>query len=164
MKEVHEAVSKFQKELNMLEDENIKGFVHNTLVEAPSSFWKDDNLVLYTRKVFHLVYSLLEDDRVQQPIKDVILAGSLFCDIAYNELKKQGLEDIHDIAAEPYFKNTKEDIQENLFDAVIRIIQAHKGEKRTIRGLDIKPGGPEHIIALAHRLVQKDNLIDIKLP
>lgn len=158
----HTGVSKFEKEIERLSGAaDVQAFVNNAIIASPESFWINEITVSYTRKVFYMVEHLLKKDKVPSPIREVILAGVLLSDIAINELKEDEKE-IHPILALRYLNKVKADLNEALFEAIAKIILTHEGDV-LIKELTPKPGGPEHLVALAHRVVQAD-FVNITLP
>lgn len=162
MSELHSGVKKFEKEIERLNGAaDVQAFVNNAIVSAPKSFYTNDEVVKYTRKVFYVTEHLLEKDNVPSPIKEVILAGVLLSDIAVNVVDEDE-KDFHPILALRYLNRVKKDINEALFEAISKIVLSHEGESQ-IKELAPKPGGPEHLVALANRIVKAD-FVDIKLP
>jgi hypothetical protein len=159
--EQHKGVATFENELKAIEFEDIRAFTHNAIVASPPSFWKDKELVTYTKKVFKVVKELLEHDKVKSPIKDVILAGVLLSDIAYNELSDQ-FKHLHPIAAGKLLEPVSKDVNKALLEGILRIIEAHEGDQTPSKLLEPKPGTPEHLVSIAHRLV-KNQAIHVEI-
>ena len=159
--EQHKGVAKFENELKVIESEDIRAFAHNAIVASPPSFWKDKELVAYTKKVFKVVKELLDHDKVKPPIRDVILTGVLLSDVALNELSDR-FKHLHPLAAAKILEPVSKDIHKALWEGITRIIEAHEGENTPSKLLEPKPGTPEHLVSLAHRLV-KNQTIEVKI-
>jgi hypothetical protein len=159
--EQHQGVAKFEQELKVIESEDIRAFAHNAIVASPPSFWKDKELVEYTKKVFKVVKELLDHDKVKPPIRDVILAGVLVSDMALNELSDR-FKHLHPLAVAKVLEPVSKDLHQALWEGIIRIAEAHEGENTPSKLLEPKPGTPEHLVSLAHRLV-RTNTVEVNI-
>lgn len=155
------AVDIFVKELEEIKQEDVKVFAHNALVSAPTSFISEQNTD-HTKKVFYVVKSLIEMDGVTGPIRDVILTGALLSDIADQYLSEE-LNELHPVVAKTLLKPLADDLHAGLFEGIIRIVESHEGQNTPSKLLEPKPGSPEHLVAMAHRLVRNESIhIEVK--
>lgn len=146
----------FKEEIQRLENVDFKTFAQNALKAAPASFKEDKELIDYTRKVFRVTEELLNADDVKGHVRDVILTGVLLCDLAKNEDPK--LESVHPFMVRALLEDVKEDLVSQLFEGVMKIVEAHEGAKTPIPTLQPKPGSAEHLVALAHVIVRSDSI------
>jgi hypothetical protein len=157
----HEGVEKFQGEINRIQNEDVKVFINNAIVDAPESFWEDQQLVDYTKRVFKVVEGMLDADNVEGMVRDIILTGVLLSDVSLNELSGD-VKVLHPMMAKTHLKPAAGDLNPQLFDGICRIIEGHEGSDSPSKALEPKPGSPEHLVMIAHRLVQLD-CVTIKL-
>ena len=151
MAKEHEAILTFQDQIKELSDAaDIQEFTKVVLRKAPASYWMDKDAVEHTKKVFLIVQGMMEADQVKSPIKEVVLAGVLLSDICINEDEDKETHNLQAICKLNKFKN---DIHPNYYVAIINIINAHEGEIQ-IRGTEPKPGGPEHLVAMANSIAR----------
>lgn len=150
----------FKEELEKIDSVDIRTFAHNALVAAPESFKRDEELITYTKKVFKVTEELLDADRVEGNVRDVILVGVLLSDIAKNVDER--FEESHPFLVRPLLKDVKDDLVPQLFEGIMRIVESHEGAHTPIKALEPKPGSAEHLVALANVIVRSES-IDVKV-
>lgn len=133
---------------------DVQAFAKKALELSPSSFWNHEESVLHTKKVFAIVKGMLDQDKVNAPIREVFLAGTLLSDICVNE---EVVKDTHNLLAIIELEKLKEDINPSFFSAIIKIINSHEGIVQ-IQGTEPKAGGPDHLVATANTIARIPSL------
>ncbi|CDQ41772.1 hypothetical protein [Virgibacillus salexigens] len=146
----------FETEINKMESLDIKTFAENAMVAAPASFKEDEDLINYTRKVFVVAEELLENNKIDGNLKDIILTGVLLSDIAYNEDEKY--RSIHPFLVRPLLNDVKNDLVPNVYEAILKIVERHEGVNTPIAQLHPQAGSLEHLVAIANVIVRSKNI------
>ena len=145
----------FKLELEALsEAADVQAFVKKALELSPSSFWNDEEAVTHTKKTFAILKGMLDQDKVNAPIREVFLAGALLSDICVNEEVAAGT---HNLLAIVELERIKEDINPNFYSAIVKIVNAHEGTVQ-IQGTEPKAGGPDHLVATANSIARIPSL------
>lgn len=144
------AINYFERELALVKDANLHGFFYNALAVAPQSFHDDEDLMLHTKTAFYILKGILEQRRVQGTVKDALLGTVLLCDMMFNEFEDE-MKALHPVAVRTYLENrgVDRDIQQGLWENIIRAVEAHNGDKGASPLLEAKAGTAEHEVATA---------------
>jgi hypothetical protein len=148
------ALDFFKKELNHVQDSTLQAFFYNALAVAPQSFHDDESVMLHTKEAFYVLKGMLESRHVQGTVKDALLGTVLICDIMLNEFD-ESMSSLHTVAVRQYLdsKKVNQDIQQGLWENIMRAVESHHGDKGASPLLDAKPGTAEYEIAQAFAMV-----------
>src|SRR5699024_1527822 len=142
------------EEIKRLENVDMINFAKNVELAAPESFKNNEEAIKHTRKVFRITEELLDSDKVEGQIRDIILIGVLVSDLAIGEVP----ETAHPYMIQSILEDLKDDLHQALWDGIMRIAESHEGTNTTIKQLQPKPGTPEHLVALANVLARSENI------
>lgn len=149
------ALKYFKNELDYIQDSTLQGFFYNVLAIAPQSFHDDEKLLEKVKKAYHILRGMLADRRVEGAIRDALLGTVLICDILSNEYTGDE-HAIHTVAVRNYLKKHKahKDIQHNIFENIMRAVEAHEGSDSLSPVLEARPGTAEAEIATAFAIAK----------
>ncbi|ACK98775.1 hypothetical protein CN498_21680 [Bacillus thuringiensis] len=144
------ALDYFKKELEQIKDANLQTFFYNSLAIAPKSFHNDEGLMEYTKKAFYILYGFLNQRQIIGTVREALLGTTLLCDIMFNEFEDE-MKKLHPVAVRTYLENhgMNKEIQQGLWENIMRAIEAHHGNKGASPSLDAKPGTAEYELAQA---------------
>jgi|GEM_PF-3510597 len=144
------AISYFNRELSLIKDASIHALFHNALAVAPQSFHDDEELLEYVKTAFHILRGMLEQRNVTGLIRDALLGTTLICDIMYNEFNDD-MRHLHTVAVRKYLEKHQvhKDVQQGLWENIMRAVEAHNGDKGASPILEAKPGTAEYEVAQA---------------
>ncbi|QHW35850.1 hypothetical protein GZH47_33710 (plasmid) [Paenibacillus rhizovicinus] len=155
MIQVNEAHLIFRPELELIISADIKVLAENVIGNAQPSFYQDEQLVNYTKKVFKIVNMLLAKEGTGGPFRDMILCAILFQDIALNSLPED-MKYLHPITAATVVRQFGDGLNSQMVDALVQMIEGHEGPKSPSKSLEPKMGQPGFIVGLANQLVRFD--------
>ena len=144
------AIEYFKRELALIKDANIHALFYNALAVAPQSFHDDEELLEYVKTAFHILRGMLEQRNVQGVVRDALLGTTLICDIMYNEFDDD-MRHLHTVAVRKYLekRQVNKDVQQGLWENIMRAVEAHNGDKGASPILEAKPGTAEYEVAQA---------------
>jgi hypothetical protein len=149
------AIQHFDKELAMIQDSTLQAFFYNALAVAPQSFHDDTELQDYVKVAFHILNGLLDQRNVQGAVRDALLGTTLLCDIMFNEFEED-MRSLHTVAVRTYLENrgVNKDINQALWENIMRAVESHNGSKGASPLLDAKPGTAEFEVFTAFSIAR----------
>lgn len=151
------AIHYFERELARITDANLQGFFFNALAVAPQSFHDDEELLLHVKKAFYFLGGMLDQRKVQGTVKEALLGTVLLCDMMFNEFEDE-MKALHPVAVRTYLENrgVDRDIQQGLWENIMRAVEAHNGDKGASPLLEAKAGTAEQEVANAFAMANLD--------
>lgn len=147
---VNEGLLKFRREIEAIENADIKMFVQNALSMTNPQFFEDEHLVRLTKKVFKIVKHFLDVDEVKEPYRDSFLAACLLNDICYYDVP-ENLRSLHPQAVREYLKELKPEISSGIWEGIIGLVEGHENnDSSSILSSKLNP------MAIAYHLAQVD--------
>lgn len=154
------ALEYFGRELDMIQDSTLQAFFYNALAVAPQSFHDDKEIQEFDKKAFHILKGILDSKNVGGAVRDALLGTVLLCDIMINEMPED-MKHLHGVAVRKYLEKhqVNEDVQQGLWENIVRAIEGHNSNRGASIMLEAKPGTAEHEVAQAFNLARLPFLI-----
>jgi hypothetical protein len=149
------AIGNFKWELEVIQDDSLQAFFHNALAEAPQSFHDDSELQEHVKVAFHVLRGLLDQRNVSGAVRDALLGTVLLCDIMVNEFDEDMVA-MHTVAVRKYLekRGVHKDINQALWENILRAIESHEGDKGASPLLEAKPGTAEYEVFTAFSIAR----------
>jgi hypothetical protein len=149
------ALAYFERELNGIKDDSLRAFFYNALAVAPQSFHDDEDLQEHVKTAYHILHGLLGQRDVQGAVRDALLGTTLIAYIMFNEFEDD-MRSLYTVAARTYLENrdVNKDIQQGLWENIMRAVEASNGTKGASPMLDAKPGTAEFEVLQAFNVAR----------
>ncbi|MEB2276858.1 hypothetical protein LAV82_22840 [Bacillus sp. ILBB4] len=149
------ALTYFEKELKGIQDASLQAFFYNALAVAPQSFHDDANLQEHVKTAYHILRGLLDQRGVKGTVRDALVGTTLLCDIMQNEFEED-MRPLHTVAVRKYLEKleVQKDVNQGLWENVMRAVESHHGAEGASPLLDAKPGTAEYELAQAFSIAR----------